>query len=234
MKMNIFLILSPFLFFTIPGSSQLSLTNGAWSSTDGVKQHILLLQDGYFTSTQYQGNHFIDTWGGPVTINETTLSILVEFNSANPGEVGSSRALEFNREKDQLKIPGIPTPFRQIDNSNAPLSGAWKISARKQDGNIVAIHQKGTRKTLKLLTGTRFQWIAIDPGTKEFAGTGGGTYTFENNAYTENIQFFSRDSSRVGSSLSFKGAIENGQWHHSGLSSKGEPIYEIWEKVKHQ
>src|SRR5574343_326746 len=82
----------------------------------------------------------------------------------------------------------------------------------------------------KLLTGTRFQWFAINIETGEFSGTGGGTYQFINGKYTENIEFFSRDSSRVGASLQFSAKIEEGKWHHSGLSSKGDPIYEIWTR----
>jgi hypothetical protein len=88
----------------------------------------------------------------------------------------------------------------------------------------------GARRTIKLLTGTRFQWIAINSETKEFFGTGGGTYTFENGKYTEHIEFFSRDSTRVGASLSFDGKVEGNNWHHSGLSSKGEPINEVWTR----
>jgi hypothetical protein len=53
-----------------------------------------------------------------------------------------------------------------------------------------------------------------------------------NGKYTENILFFSRDNSRVGAQLTFDGKIEDGNWHHSGLSSKGDPIYEIWSRVK--
>lgn len=82
------------------------------------------------------------------------------------------------------------------------------------------------------MSGTRFQWAAINPETKEFFGTGGGTYTFVNGKYTENIEFFSRDNSRVGASLSFKGEVKDGQWHHSGNSSTGNPIYEIWSREK--
>ena len=28
------------------------------------------------------------------------------------------------------------------------------------------------------------------------------------------------------------GQLENRAWHHSGQSSKGDPIYEIWSRVK--
>src|SRR5690606_38160854 len=121
--------------------------------------------------------------------------------------------------------------FKRVDNGDAPLAGVWHITDRMQDGNLVPIQRTGTRKSLKILTGTRFQWIAIDPGTKQFMGTGGGTYTFENGKYTENIEFFSRDDSRVGAELSFDGTVKAGKWHHSGLSSKGEKIYEVWGRL---
>src|SRR5690606_22211081 len=101
-----------------------------------------------------------------------------------------------------------------------------------QDGKLTEIHQKGERKTLKLLVGGHFQWIAFDPSIKGFYGTGGGIYKFENGKYIETIQFFSRDNSRVGASLSFDGEIKNGDWYHSGLSSKGDPIHEIWRKIR--
>jgi hypothetical protein len=83
---------------------------------------------------------------------------------------------------------------------------------------------------MKILSGTRFQWIAYNIETKEFFGTGGGTYTTVDGKYTENIAFFSRDNSRVGASLQFDFTLENGEWHHKGLSSKGDPIHEIWTR----
>src|SRR5690606_36719009 len=104
---------------------------------------------------------------------------------------------------------------------------------RMQEGKIV-LNPPRARKTLKVLTGTRFQWAAINAETKEFFGTGGGTYTFSNGKYTENIEYFSRDSSRVGASLAFDGKIEGDLWHHSGLSSAGAPIYEIWKREPKQ
>jgi hypothetical protein len=100
-----------------------------------------------------------------------------------------------------------------------------------RDGSIQPI-QKSPRKTLKILSSTRFQWMAINTETKEFFGTGGGTYTFKDGKYTENIEFFSRDSSRVGASLSFDGSVNNNVWTHKGLSSRGEAIHEEWSREK--
>ena len=88
---------------------------------------------------------------------------------------------------------------------------------------------------MKILSGTRFQWIAYNVETKQFSGTGGGTYTTRDGKYTESIEFFSRDNSRVGASLTFDFSLEDGRWRHKGLSSRGEPIDEVWtkrEKIK--
>jgi hypothetical protein len=59
-------------------------------------------------------------------------------------------------------------------------------------------------------------------------GTGGGTYTTADGTYTENIEFFSRDDSKAGLSLNFNYELIDGNWNHTGLSSKGKPIHEIW------
>ncbi|MCK5105463.1 MAG: hypothetical protein KAR17_21715, partial [Cyclobacteriaceae bacterium] len=77
-------------------------------------------------------------------------------------------------------------------------------------------------------SGTRFQWIAYNSETKEFMGTGGGTFTTKDGKYIENIDFFSRDNSRVGASLEFEYELKGNDWHHKGFSSRGDPIYEIW------
>ena len=120
--------------------------------------------------------------------------------------------------------------WKRVDDGEAPLTGAWQIRERMgQDGNMHEM-RPGPRKTIKILSGTRFQWTAMNTETKEFFGCGGGTYTFEEGKYTENIEFFSRDNSRVGANLSFEGRVEGDDWHHSGKSSRGNPIKEIWHR----
>ena len=75
-----------------------------------------------------------------------------------------------------------------------------------------------------------FQWIAFNTETFQFFGSGGGTYSAKNGIYTENIQFFSRNNNSVGKILPFNYSLKGVDWHHSGKSSKGDPIYEIWTK----
>lgn len=221
------------LCFNILSYSQTDFVNGAWESKNGDKESVLIFQDGYFTWTEFIGNKFLESWGGPYTVDNNQAKILVEFNSASTEEVGKQSAINIAIKDEQLAInvDNKSINFSRFDHGKAPLAGVWKITAREQNGKLVPIHQSGARKTLKVLTGTRFQWFAINPETKQFSGTGGGVYSFVNGKYTENIQFFSRDSSRVGSELTFNGKLEKGEWHHSGLSSKGEKIYEVWGKL---
>lgn len=208
--------------------------DGAWEFKSAQKQMILVYKDGYFTQTEFTPKEFLSGWGGVAKTNDRQIMISIEFNSANSETVGKEIAYDFLIDNDQLQIKenGITTKYKRIDDGNAPLAGVWKICGREQDGKIVAIHQAGARKTLKILTGSRFQWFAINPETKQFSGTGGGTYSFSDGKYTENILFFSRDNNRVGAQLSFDGKIENSEWHHSGFSSKGDKIYEIWSRKK--
>lgn len=227
------LLLAILSAFTIINTEDKSL-NGAWTWKNGTTEEVLLFTDGYFVHTAYDksSKKFLSTRGGQYGLNNGQLSVQYEFDTQNAAQVGKaiSYSLSLNDELS-VTMEGNKKNWKRLDNNAAPLAGVWHITERMQDGKLVPIHRTGTRKTLKILTGKRFQWAAIDPGKKEFSGTGGGTYSFENGSYTENIEFFSRDSNRVGVSLRFDGKLENGKWHHSGLSSRGDKIYEVWSRV---
>lgn len=209
---------------------------GAWQIKEGNKEHVLVIQNGFFFHTLFNkiDKEFMFSQGGTYSLKDKQITGKIYFNTKNKEEVGTELTVEFsiNDNNLTLEISGDSQNWTRLDDGSAPLAGIWRITARMQDGKIVPIHQTGARQTYKILSGTRFQWAAINPETKEFSGTGGGNYTFTNGKYTENIEFFSKDNSRVGASLSFDGKIENGEWHHSGLSSKGDKIYEIWSRVK--
>ncbi len=209
--------------------------NGSWMRIEGNTEQVLLVVDGYFTQTNYskEVKKFIDTRGGVFTSDNKAFNILVEFDTKNKEQIGKSISYNYSIKKNELTINenGRKAVYKKMDDATAPLAGVWAITGRMQDGKVVQIQRTGTRKTLKILTGTRFQWAAIDPGQQSFSGTGGGSYDFKDGKYTEHIEFFSRDSSRVSASLTFDDKIENGEWHHSGLSSKGDKIYEVWCKI---
>ncbi|NSL88006.1 membrane or secreted protein [Chitinophaga sp. Mgbs1] len=229
--MKMFSLLLACLFTVVTGYAQESII-GAWkAAANGVNQVLLITPD-YFSITAYEEKKFLFTMGGTWRSGGSgQVEVKVEFNTDEKSQVGAETTAPVELENGQLVTyqGGAKTTWTRIDNGTGPLAGYWKITGRESDGKMNTI-TPGARKTVKILSGTRFQWIAINTDTGEFFGTGGGTYTFQDGAYTENIDFFSRDNTRVGASLSFKGKVEGNSWDHSGLSSKGEAIHEIWSK----
>lgn len=213
----------------------ISPLNGAWTANDGNTELLLIIADGYCMLTRFDKNDkkFESSTGGSFTAANKKIALKTEFNSTDKSTVGKTREIDYDIKGNTLtsNITGSTLSFTRADDGKSELSGNWRITQRKQDDKMVDIPLRA-RRTLKLLSGKHFQWAAINIETGEFSGTGGGKYTFENGKYTEHIEFFSRDNSRVGASLSFDGKLENGNWIHSGLSSKGDPIYEVWSRFK--
>jgi hypothetical protein len=236
MKKNVLFAISFVMLLLVTGTANAQLINGAWKLVDNtaVTEKTCIIEDNYFMQADYDKatKKFTGTMGGTCLINgDGKLNVTIEFNTIDSNEVGSSFSVNYKIENGNLLIDvnGQNSTWQRIDDGKGPLAGNWRITEREQDGKMNPM-RPGPRKTLKILSGTRFQWAAINPQTKEFFGTGGGTYTFTNGKYTETIEFFSRDSSRVGISLSFDGSVEGKRWHHSGKSSKGDRISEIWTR----
>jgi hypothetical protein len=235
LKHFIVIAILPVIFGFSVLQKNISPIDGAWNITNNDATTTVLIADGYCMVTTYnkEGKTFINTWGGSLSVKNNQLQLNIQFNSDDKTQVGKSQTYTYSIQNNTLivDVNGERVQLKKIDDGKSALAGNWRITQRKQDDKMADIPLRA-RRTLKLLTGTKFQWAAINIETGEFSGTGGGTYTFANGKYTEHIEFFSRDNSRVGASLSFDGKVENGNWIHSGLSSTGQPIYEIWSRFK--
>lgn len=212
---------------------------GAWKTGSGNGETTLICSERFFSVAIYdvKNKTFTGTYGGSYRLEGDEYVALIEFHSLNPETVGNEYRGKFRIDNKTLYLEDEMgnNQWQQVDDgSPGKLAGAWLITGRVRDGEMTQM-TPGARRTMKILSGTRFQWIAYNVETREFSGTGGGTYTTRNGKYTENILFFSRDNSRVGASLTFDFSLENGAWRHKGLSSKGDPIDEVWtkrEKIK--
>ena len=206
---------------------------GAWETTvefDGKSSRIVkIYTPKYFITSVYTPDKFISATGGTWNMKPDKLEETLEFNTMDSQLVGTTYTINFTEHEETLKTEfnGIKQTWSRIDDGESDLAGAWRITGRERNGEMSQM-KMGPRKTFKILSGTRFQWAAYNVETKQFMGTGGGTYTLKDGKYTENIEVFSRDNSRVGASLEFDYEVKGKEWHHSGLSSKGNPIYEIW------
>lgn len=201
--------------------------HGVYLAKNGQQNELWLFADGYGSHISYENNTYGSTYGGPVALTEEGIRITIEYNDANPQEVGQTKNIKANVKATGLQIGSLN--YTKQTAKKQDLDGLWRITGRKQEDKMSTI-KRGDRKTIKLLVDGYFQWIAINPAEKGFYGTGGGQYSFANGKYVEHILFFSRDNGRVGAKLDFTGELKNGEWHHSGKSSKGDPIYEIWSR----
>lgn len=208
---------------------------GAWEMkpepSNSSERAVMIATKNYISIAVFESKNYIRTYGGTYEVKDSRLIIKWEFNDKNKDEVGTTTSYDLKLQKNNFTIKNlVSTSWKRIDASNNPstLAGSWRITARENQEGVMSEMKVGPRKTIKIFSDTRFQWMAINTETKEFFGSGGGTYTLKDGKYTENLEFFSRDNSRVGMSLSFDAKVENDKWQHSGKSSTGNKINEIW------
>lgn len=226
-----FLLIS---FFNVNGQKLIGAWERIHTSKNGQElKSIVIFSDNYQTISTYELNSgkFISSNGGSWNLKRNLMSETVEFDTENNERVGDKIEFEIKLRENELSIVGSDMIFKRIDSGKpGKLQGAWLMSGRVRDGKKQLRDVNRPRKTMKILSGTRFQWIAYNIETKQFMGTGGGTYTTINGEYKESIDFFSRDDSKAGIELKFNFKIINGEWNHQGFSSKGDPLHEIWIK----
>lgn len=178
----------------------------------------VILDDEYIVISKFKSDsgNFISTLGGYYQLNEGVYEINLEFNS--------------NYDQDSIKSLSIvkTSKWNNISKENNTLNGKWVMSGRYNNGEFRTRNTALPRKTMKVLMDGFFQWIAFNTETFKFSGSGGGEYETVDGKYIEIIQYFSRDDSRVGAELDFNYEIKNKDWYHTGLSSKGKPINEVW------
>ena len=190
---------------------------------NGISTRVSLDKD-YIVLSKFESEsgNFISTLGGyykpleSLNLNEYVYDVNLEFNS--------------NYDQDSIKNLSIikTSKWKNISKSNDILKGKWVMSGRYNNGEFRTRNTDLPRKTMKILIDGFFQWIAFNTETFKFSGSGGGEYETIDGKYIEIIQYFSRDDSRVGAELDFNYEIKNQNWYHTGFSSKGSPINEVW------
>ncbi len=231
------LLSSILIFFTLTVCTSQSF-EGAWKleSVNGVeasdREVIKIVVDGYFSlgSKSLADHSFLGAAGGEFKLVDSKFIEKRDFDTYDDSKVGKLLTYDYKWLDEQTLEYSSPTEtkvWKRISQNDNELDGNWVITGREREGKLNKM-TPGDRRTIKILNGDRFQWVAFNSATKSFMGTGGGIYTSEDGVYVEQITFFSRDRDRVGDSLHFEYDIINNEWHHQGKSSKGQPIHEIW------
>ena len=232
MKKIIIIIIYTFCIINVNAQNVI----GAWERIHISEQgknlkSIVIFSNGYQAISTYESESgkFIYSNGGTWNLKGDNMTEKVEFDTKNSDRVGSEVTFKIHITDSALSIIGSDMKFKKLDDgSPGDLNGAWLMAGRVRNGIKQLRNTSGPRKTMKLLSGKRFQWIAYNIETKKFMGTGGGTYTTKNGVYRENVEFFSRDNSKAGLKLKFDYEMIDNQWNHKGFSSKGDPLHEIW------
>jgi hypothetical protein len=215
MKMKLFSLLF-FSFIALEAQVFTFQTN----QNEKTVTHRVFMDEDYILETQYVASppEFILTRGGFYKKQGKVISVNFEFNS--------------NFENDGLKQMKLTESdeWEKISEPPIDLNGKWLMAGRMTDQGERRRDTSGPRKTMKFLIDGFFQWTAFNTETLQFFGSGGGYYTTNEGKYTEHIQYFSRDNSRVGAILPFEYNLNGTDWHHQGFSSKGDPMHEIWSK----
>jgi len=210
------------------------IDNGIYISEVDNVQHELKIDNNYFIHSVYSEApaKFIKTVGGFYTDQNNTLNVKLEFNSdyETDGQREIKIPYSFEDGDVSLEIPEKVTFGTAAPSYRQDLDGQWLFATRGPDEGQERRGDENPRKTLKFLLNGRFQWIAYQIETMKFSGTGGGSFSSQNGEYVENIEYFSKDNSRVGASLKFNYELKDDDWHHTGNNSKGEPMYEIWSR----
>lgn len=209
------------------------LSTGVYISEVENEQHEIKIAPKYLVYTVFQKfpAKFIKTIGGYYKIENNELNLQLEFNSDYQTDSISSIKLPIKFKANGFVLDeGIKQIFTLQKKRSQTLDGQWLFATRGPDTGQERRDDNNSRKTLKFLLDGRFQWIAYHTENYKFSGTGGGIYTAKNGVYIENIEYFSKDNTRVGASLEFNYELKERDWHHTGTNSKGKPMYEIWAK----
>lgn len=221
------------------------ILNGAWrlvKQNDQPVKHeaIKLYSNSYFTYSEYdkETGQFIRAKGGPYTLNDLSYKEHFEIDSDDPLYSGTTTEYVVSLSDSEMMLTNLNTgdqeKWQKFDDAdNYQMAFCWRIHKKKDKANddwrTIAY---APRKTLKLLTNNRYQVLALNSKTGQFVGSSGGTWSSDEDTYTENIEFFSKDQSNVGKSLTFQKTFEDALWLHTGKTTKEDLMMEKWHRYK--
>ena len=128
----------------------------------------VILDNEYIVISKFEtgSGKFISTIGGYyetgefLNLNEDVFDVNLEFNS--------------NYDQDSIKSLSIvkTSKWKNISKENNTLKGKWVMSGRYNNGEFRTRNTALPRKTMKVLIGGFFQWIAFNTETFKFSGSG--------------------------------------------------------------
>jgi hypothetical protein len=207
---------------------------GAWEYGPAEKHTVMINTEKVFSVATYDdpGKKFINSYGGTWRIQGNKLIQKIEWNSKDPEQVGKEVSSEITIAGSKLTLTPSNEIWNRVDDGKpGELSGAWIITGNYTNDKVSKRPNPFfPRRTMKVLSGKHFHWIAYNVQTKQFMNAGGGSYSARDGKYTEHVEFFTKTPESVGKTLSFEYLFVNGDWRHKGEKSTGGQMDECWSK----
>lgn len=152
---------------TLEGSWILTQRNG---SPVQDTQAVRIYQDNYFSEAAKNttNNEFLWAKGGEFQTRD--YRELIDFDTREPALVGDTLDSKLSFvSADQIRINhgAEEEVWQRLSSSANDLSGNWVITGRQRNGEMNTM-TPGDRRTIKILGGERFQWVAFNSATGEF------------------------------------------------------------------
>lgn len=126
--------------------------------------------------------------------------------------------------------------FWKVEKSENPMVGTWVMISgvyMGPDGQAGDL-SPGSSRQMKVINGSHFTTLWQDTLTRENMGFNGGSYTFENNIYTEYLDFFSI-TGRIGDTAHYLVELRGNRLSISACNERGEisatGYFQEWERI---
>lgn len=120
-------------------------------------------------------------------------------------------------QSDTVKIKEIWERTSEPANANEGLVGTWQLLRYRDKVGGEYTEFPEFHGSIKLITTTHFTWIQYDRQGDEVYATGSGTYTFNEDGYTEDIQMiYPENTGQLGETVQFNYDLNDNQWYHYG------------------
>ena len=104
------------------------------------------------------------------------------------------------------------------ENDAEQIIGVWKV--HQQNGEMI-----------KIITKSRFVWTWTSNNV--IIASSGGTYIFDGETYTENIEFGTQNQSSLnGKKVAVKVRFDGKMLYASGQLAENRPLNEVWERIE--
>ena len=157
---------------------------------------VVIFTPSYQVAVWYEpeSGELVHTNGGTWSRIGSRVTETVEFDSDRPERAGSSVSFDIELSEENLSIVGSEMQLTRIEGGGtALLEGAWEVVEVYE--NDAWSPADSEAKRVRLMSGSRFQFIEYNPETGKISNTRGGMYSLDRRDYVESVAF---DTSKEG------------------------------------